>query len=106
MLRRGISKPRVWSAKNHSPITTRISPKMIVPVLPGSSRRIWTVGGGAEYAFGHFSVGLEYDYADLDLDRHRTSCNCPSGLGGGTPIAEADIVVQSVTARLNYHLGR
>jgi outer membrane immunogenic protein len=67
----------------------------------------WIVGGGAEYAVGrHISLGVEYDYADLDLDRHRTGCNCPSGLGGGTPVVDADIAIQSVTARLNYRFGR
>jgi outer membrane immunogenic protein len=67
----------------------------------------WTVGGGAEYAFGqHVSLGMEYDYADLGTGRHSTGCNCPSGVGGGTPIVDGDIAIQSVTARLNYRFGR
>jgi opacity protein-like surface antigen len=67
----------------------------------------WTVGGGAEYAFGqHVSFGVEYDYADLGTGRETTRCNCPSGVGGGTPIVDADIAIQSVTARLNCRFGR
>jgi outer membrane immunogenic protein len=66
----------------------------------------WTVGGGAEYAFGQrLSFAIEYDYADLDTGRHSTRCNCPSGLGGGTPIVDGDVAVQSVTARLNYRFS-
>ncbi|MGZ8401421.1 MAG: outer membrane protein [Methyloceanibacter sp.] len=66
----------------------------------------WTVGGGAEYALGRsFSLGVEYDYADLGTGRLTTRCNCPGGVGGGTPVVDADIAIQSVTARLNYRFG-
>ncbi len=67
----------------------------------------WTVGGGAEYALTKgFSLAVEYDYADLDTDRWRLPCaNCGTGVGGGTPIVDGDITVQSVTARLNYRFG-
>jgi outer membrane immunogenic protein len=67
----------------------------------------WTVGGGAEYALGKsFSLGVEYDYADLGTGRETTRCNCPSGVGGGTPIVDGDIIIQSVTGRLNYRFGK
>ena len=53
----------------------------------------WTIGGGAEFAIcSRLSLGVEYDYADLD--------NCPtrpSGVGGGVPVVEGDIKLQSVT---------
>jgi opacity protein-like surface antigen len=67
----------------------------------------WIVGGGAEYAFcKSLSLGVEYDYADLDRDHWKISCpTCPSGVGGGVPVVDGDIKVQSVTARLNYRFG-
>lgn len=67
----------------------------------------WTVGAGAEYALGaSFSLALEYNYADLDTGNWTLRCNCPSGLGGGTPVIDGDIAIQSVTARLNYRFGK
>ena len=67
----------------------------------------WTVGGGGEYAIGrNVSLGVEYHYSDLDQDRWRISCpTCPSGVGGGVPVVDGDIKVQSLTARLNYRFG-
>ena len=67
----------------------------------------WTVGAGAEYALGqNLSLGVEYNYADLDTGNWTLRCNCPSGLGGGTPVMDGDIAIQSVTARLNYRFGK
>src|SRR5215469_15850510 len=44
---------------------------------------------------------LEYDYAELNKDGWRISCpTCPSGVGGGVPVVDGDLNVQSVTARL------
>ncbi len=35
----------------------------------------WTVGGGGEYALGpHLSLGVEYDYAELDTGRSTLPC--------------------------------
>lgn len=67
----------------------------------------WTVGGGGEYAIcKNLSLGVEYDYAELDKDGWRISCpTCPSGVGGGVPVVDGDLKVQSVTARLNYRFG-
>jgi opacity protein-like surface antigen len=49
---------------------------------------------------------LEYDYAELNKDGWRISCpTCPSGVGGGVPVVDGDLNVQSVTARLNYRFG-
>jgi outer membrane immunogenic protein len=63
----------------------------------------WTVGAGGEYALGpSLSLAVEYNYADLDTGDWRLRCNCPGGVGGGTPVMDGDIVIQSVTARLNY----
>jgi outer membrane immunogenic protein len=80
------------------------------PVRAKSSTRAdgYTLGGGAEYAFaGGFSLGVEYAYTDLDTGNFRVSCpTCPSGIGGGVPVVDGDIEIQSVTARLNYHFGR
>jgi outer membrane immunogenic protein len=67
----------------------------------------WTVGGGAEYALrGGFSLGLEYDYVSLEVDRFTVHCpTCPPGVGGGVPVVSGDAAVQSVTARVNYRFG-
>jgi outer membrane immunogenic protein len=68
----------------------------------------WTAGGGLEYALRkRLSLGVEYDYAELDTDRWTLHCPaCPSGLGGGVPAVDGDIKLQSVTARLNYRFGK
>lgn len=68
----------------------------------------YTLGGGAEYAFGHgFSLGIEYAYVDLGTDRFTVRCpTCPSGVGGGVPIVDGDIEIQSVTGRINYRFGQ
>jgi outer membrane immunogenic protein len=67
----------------------------------------WTVGGGGEYAIcKNLSLGVEYDFAELDKDRWKINCpTCPSGVGGGVPVVDGDIQVQSVTARLNHRFG-
>jgi outer membrane immunogenic protein len=64
----------------------------------------FTLGGGGEYDLGDgFSFGVEYGYIDLDTDRFTVRCpTCPSGIGGGVPVVDGDIEIQSVTARLNY----
>ena len=53
--------------------------------------RQWLDGGGGEYAIcRNVSLGVEYDYSDLDQDRWRISCpTCPSGVGGGVPVVAA-----------------
>ncbi len=68
----------------------------------------WTVGGGIEYAIcKNFSLGGEYDYAELDIGSFTVRCPaCPSGVGGGVPVVDGDARLQSVTARLNYRFGR
>ena len=65
------------------------------------------MGAGGEYALTrNFSLAVEYDYAEVGIDHWQVSCpTCPSGLGGGVPIVDGDITVQSVTARLNYRFG-
>jgi outer membrane immunogenic protein len=79
------------------------------PVLANSDTWAngWTVGGGGEYAFGNFSLAVEYAYAELDTDRFTLRCpTCPGGVGGGVPVVDGDIQIQSVTGRLNYRFGR
>jgi outer membrane immunogenic protein len=67
----------------------------------------WTVGAGGEYALSpSLSLAVEYNYADLDTGDWRLRCNCPGGVGGGTPVMAGDIALQSVTARLNYRFGK
>jgi hypothetical protein len=33
-------------------------------------------------------------------------CDCPGRVGGGVPVVDGDIIIHSVTARLNYRFGR
>lgn len=68
----------------------------------------WTAGGGGEYAIcSSLSLAVEYDFADLDTDRFTVRCpTCPGGVGGGVPVVNGDVEVQSVTARLNYRFGK
>ncbi len=67
----------------------------------------WTVGGGVEYALGRaLSLALEYDYVGLDTDGWTLPCaGCGSGVGGGAPVVDGDVAIQSVTARVNYRFG-
>jgi opacity protein-like surface antigen len=67
----------------------------------------YTLGGGAEYALRNgFSFGVDYAYVDLDTDRFTVRCaTCPSGVGGGVPVVDGGIEIQSVTARMNYRFG-
>jgi outer membrane immunogenic protein len=67
----------------------------------------WTVGGGAEYAFGKLSLALEYAYAELDTGGFTVACStCPGGTGGGVHVVDSDSEIQSVTARVNYRFGK
>jgi outer membrane immunogenic protein len=69
----------------------------------------WTVGGGVEFKVSQaISLGVDYGYASLDTSNWELDCaSCPTGFaGGGVPVVEGDITVQSVTARLNFLFGR
>ena len=57
----------------------------------------WTVGGGGEYSI------CKKPFAELNKDGWRISFpTCPSDVGGGVPVVDGDLSVQSVTARVNY----
>jgi outer membrane immunogenic protein len=63
----------------------------------------WTVGGGLDYMLcRHISLGVAYDYADLNADNKTIAC---PGCGAGfvSPLLDGDIKVQSVMARLTFH---
>ncbi len=79
----------------------------VIPARATNWANGFTLGGGAEYAIcKNVSLGVEYDYADLDSDSEKTRCpNCPPGVGGGVPVVDGDIRLHSVTARLNYRFG-
>ena len=50
-----------------------------------------------------------YPKADAELDMGSLTVRCPacpSGVGGGVPVVDGDVRLQSVTARLNYRFGR
>jgi len=55
----------------------------------------WTEGGGGEYAVGRkVSLGVEYDYADLNVDHWRVHCQkCSSPSFLATPIVDSGIAI-------------
>lgn len=62
----------------------------------------WTVGAGVEYKICSWSVGLAYDYIELQLNR-RTCCrDCGEGIGFGAPRLRNTSHLQTVTFRVNY----
>jgi outer membrane immunogenic protein len=63
----------------------------------------WTAGIGAEYRlYDRVSLGIVYDYVNLDIDNNNVRCpRCGTGVGAGTPVVEADIDVQSIMLRLS-----
>jgi outer membrane immunogenic protein len=65
----------------------------------------WVAGGGVEYMICPWaSLGVGYEYADLSIDNKAIGCpNCGGGPGGGTPVVDGDVNVQSVMARLSFH---
>jgi outer membrane immunogenic protein len=67
----------------------------------------WTVGAGVEYLLRPgFSVGVAYDHVRLNVDGWTIACPlCGTGVGAGTPIVDGDIVIHTLTARLNYRFG-
>jgi outer membrane immunogenic protein len=66
----------------------------------------WTLGLGAEYMMWHgVSLGLAYDYVELNLDGETITCpSCGTGVGFGTPVIDSDIRMQSVMARVSFFL--
>lgn len=66
----------------------------------------WIIGGGVEYfVWPSISLGLTYDYMNLNDHGEATACGgCGVGVGGGNPLIDADLKTQSVMARLNFYL--
>lgn len=63
----------------------------------------WTVGAGVDYKLNAcFSIGVAYDYFQLQRNEKTSCSNCGSGVGFGTPRVDNHIHLQSVTARLTY----
>jgi outer membrane immunogenic protein len=83
---------------------------IVTPLTASSSTWAdgWTVGGGLEYGLARgFSLGVEYNYVDLDTGSFTVRCPaCPGGVGGGVHVVDGDVTVQSVTGRLNYRFGK
>jgi outer membrane immunogenic protein len=67
----------------------------------------WTVGAGTDYMIGDgMSLGLAYDYIDLEIDNETVTCPaCGTGVGLGTPTVDSSIQIQSVMARLVFYFG-
>jgi outer membrane immunogenic protein len=67
----------------------------------------WTVGAGIDYKMTeHFSLGVAYDYIQLQLNNAVVSCaDCNIGLLFGTPMVDSRIRTQSVMARLTYFIN-
>ncbi len=66
----------------------------------------WTVGGGVDYMIcDQVSLGVAYDFADINVDSKTItcpSCNGP-GAGFGVPVVDGDVKLQSVMGRLTFH---
>ena len=61
----------------------------------------WTIGGGIEYAWGSWLVGVEYNYYDLGDEKYGGF-----GVGGATQWAyKTDLTVSTALARLSYKFG-
>jgi outer membrane immunogenic protein len=61
----------------------------------------WTVGAGIDYKLApNISLGLEYSFIDLG----RAHYHSHTALGFPLNIVDHDVQVQSLTARLNFHL--
>jgi outer membrane immunogenic protein len=63
----------------------------------------WIIGGGVEYfLWPSISLGLTYDYIDLDLKGEGDLLNC-AGCGALAPALDSDIITQSVMARMSFY---
>lgn len=64
----------------------------------------WTVGTGFEVmAWPNVSLGLTYDYIDLNHGAHAISCPaCGTGVGLGTPFIEPELKLSTIMARASY----
>ena len=64
----------------------------------------WTVGVGFDCKFaGCLSMGLEYDYIQLQFHNKTASCpHCGIGVGLGSPKIDNRFQVQTLTVRVNY----
>jgi outer membrane immunogenic protein len=61
----------------------------------------WTVGAGIDYKVArNISLGLEYSFIDLGSAHYHSR----TALGFPLNIVDHDVQVQSLTARLNFHL--
>jgi outer membrane immunogenic protein len=94
--------------REHSFMETR-------PTTPGANRTItsddarvgWTVGAGVEAAFGHWSVGAEYLYADFGRN---TTLSAPAQVLGGVGFGASTVVFRDsaenlVRVKANYHFN-
>ena len=63
----------------------------------------WIIGGGVEYfLWPSISLGLTYDYIDLDLKGEGDLLSC-AGCGALVPGLDSDIITQSVMARMSFY---
>ena len=80
------------------------------PLLIASSKNWdsgWTAGVGIEHKLTQqLSVGVSYDYSQIDLTNNSVTCPlCGTGVGHGTPIVDSNIGIQAVMARLSYFMS-
>lgn len=64
----------------------------------------WTVGAGAEYkVLDCFSLGVTYDYVQLQYKHKSVSCShCGTGIGLGAPAVNNRLHIQTLLFRVNY----
>lgn len=78
------------------------------PSSVNASSKIWTNGwvgaAGLDYMLGeHFSIGVAYEILKLkDHNKNVYCASCGTGSGFGTPLVNADVTLQTATARLTY----
>jgi len=64
----------------------------------------WTIGVGSEFKISRcFSLGLAYDYIQVQYKHQSISCpNCGTGVGFGSPRVNNTLQAQTLTVRINY----
>jgi outer membrane immunogenic protein len=67
----------------------------------------WSIGLGFDYRLRqHVSLGLAYDYSQLNMYNKTLSCNnCSNRVGFDTPVVYGGVTVQTLLARLTYYFN-
>jgi outer membrane immunogenic protein len=80
----------------------------LLGVSTSSSKWIngWTVGAGVDYKFNDcISIGVAYDYVELEHTKTYSCVDCGTGIGFGAPRVKNRLEIQTLVFRVNYHLN-